>query len=130
MSWLQKTSQTEYPLAGSLSSELQVLEDVPNTESIHAGFESENDYVILPGIREIPMWDGDPHTTFYAANDILRSKELAAEIQQSGMIKPLIVGIDLDGNDYLIEGVHRFVALHLLGKATFPAVVVIEQQTV
>jgi hypothetical protein len=85
------------------------------------------DWKELPGIRELPLADfgsGKPHDVFYAANDIESARRLAEEIRNSGWVAPLIVGID--NEPYILEGIHRFVALHELGAQTFPALVVVE----
>lgn len=129
MSWLNKISQqinydTKYPMTGNVVSELFVRDDVPNEASIDGYFE---DYEILKGVREFPMSDlgsGQPRDVFYAADDIRRSRRLAEDIQQSKEISPLIIGIEPEGA-FIIEGVHRFVALTLLGVQSFPAIIVI-----
>ncbi len=126
MNWLQKLAQIiDYPLAGAQVSGLIVRPDVPNTDSIGAGF---YEYKVLPGIREVPMreWDATPHGTFYAADDIKQSQELAEEIRQSGEINPLIIAIN-EKDQWIVEGVHRLVALNLLGAQSFPALVVVDQ---
>lgn len=138
MNWLQRTAQVtetipididqwdaRYPRAGGVVSGLAVGPDVPNTDSISAGF---NDWHELSGVREVPMSEfgsAKPHDNFYAANDIQRSRSLAEEIRNAGWIAPLIVGIDDEG-PYILEGGHRFVALGELGVVSFPAVVVID----
>lgn len=140
MNWLQKTSQISeinpidigqwdslYPRAGGSVSGLAVNQGiVPNTDSISAGID---DWHELPGIREVPMSEfgsAKPHDTFYAADDIQRSRELAEEIRSSGWIDPLIIGINNEIGPYILEGLHRFVALGILGVASFPALVVVD----
>jgi len=91
--------------------------------SIGASF---TDYEVLNGIRELPMSDfGGPKSVFYGTSDFDKSRELAEEIKKSGEINPLIIAIDENG-PYILEGAHRFVALHYLGKTKFPALVVID----
>ena len=141
MNWFQKISQFEpsnaegdighpavnYPIAGEIVSGLRVLEDIDNMSSIGASF---LDYEILPDIYEIPMSEftsPKPHDNFYARNDIQRCYSLAEEIRQSGEIMPLIVVLDDKPGPYILEGGHRFVALHLLGAVSFPALVVIDK---
>ena len=148
MNWLQKIAQVEtsedyfggiteieqwdarYPVAGSTVSGLSVGSEIPNTESISAGMDNWKE---LPGIRELPLVDfgsGAPREVFYAANDIQSSRRLAEEIRNSGWVAPLIVGIDkgMDGvvRPYIMEGLHRLVALHELGAQTLPALVVMD----
>ena len=81
----------------------------------------------MSGIRELPFSDfGDARSVFYAADDFSRSEGLAEAILESGWIDPLIIAIDANG-PYILEGAHRFVALLLLKKVTFPALVVIDE---
>ncbi len=130
MNWLQKIAQLkEYPLAGAQVSGLTVMEQIDNMSSIGASFMQ---YEILDGVREVPMSDfssPEPKNNFYAKNDIQRCYALAEEIRNSGEIMPLIVAMDNEGS-YIIEGGHRFVALHLLGIPSFPALVVIDRDVV
>ena len=106
---------------------LKVLSDIPNTSSIEATFfDSET----LPGIREMQMSDfGGPRTVFAASNDFRRSEEIAESIKESKEIKPLIIAVDKEG-PYILEGAHRFVALHNLGVKSFPALVVVDLDNV
>lgn len=116
-------SDKEYPKAGTRVDGLEVTKNIPNQDSIGATF---TDYTILDGVREVPYKGWHPENTFYAANDWRRSEKLAEDIKSNGWIDPLIVAVE-DGEPYILEGVHRFVALHLLGKSSFPALVVIEE---
>jgi hypothetical protein len=99
---------------------LVVNEHIPNLSSIGASVENHTTL----GVRELPMSDfGGPKSVFYAKNDFEHSARLAEEIKASGVIAPLIVVVDKEG-PYILEGAHRFVALHNLGKKSFPALVV------
>jgi len=131
MNWLQKIAnpmfaeywKNRYPRANTTVSGLSVLEHVPNTDSISASF---NKWESLPGIREIPVAEfGGTESLFVAADDNQKSRLLAKEIKESGKISPLIVAIE-DGEPWILEGLHRYMALGLLGKDTFPALVVME----
>lgn len=146
MNWLQKTNQqsldsditndVNYPIAGSVVNGLRVDEQIDNMSSIGA---SLYQYEILSDVREIPMSDFDspePHNNFYSRTDIERCHLLAEEIRASGEIMPLIVVVDhrlpaegrrLAEGPYILEGGHRFVALHLLGLDSFPALVVLDE---
>ena len=118
---------SRYPVASDIVNGLQIRQDIPNISSIEA---SLNHYEVLPGIREFPMADlgsGSPHDNFYAANDIKQSREVASQIKASREIAPLIIAIDHEG-PYILEGVHRFVALHSIGIKSFPALVVIDTE--
>lgn len=117
----------EFKRAGKAVDGLEVLDDIPNTDSISA---SLNEYEVLPGIREVPMSafsDPDPYKNYYAADDIDRTYRLAEAIKQSGQIKPLIVVIDKEG-PYILEGGHRWSALGVIGKKSFPALVVMDTE--
>jgi len=140
MSWLTKISQStapdvpetrvSYPLAGPLVSGLRVSDDIDNMSSIGASFMQ---YEILDDIREVPMSDFGspaPHDNFYARNDINRCQALAEEIRNSGEIMPLIVVVDDKPGPYILEGGHRFVAIHLLGIQSFPALIVVDKDNV
>ena len=131
MNWLQKIAnpispeywENQYPRAGITVSGLLVLKDIPNTGSISA---SLNDWERLPDIREIPVAEfGGTGPVFRAADDNQRSRLLAEEIKKSGEISPLIIAIG-DGEPWILEGLHRYMALGILGVETFPALVVME----
>lgn len=112
-----------YPRAGDVVDGLVVRDDVPNLESISS---SSTDYKVLKGLREVPFSDFDA--------DIRRTSRveaLARAIEDSGEINPLIVMVEIrdeDGGPYILEGSHRFDALQIIGKKSFPAIVVIDYQ--
>ena len=129
LKWLKRAEpkvasieEKEFPVAGPMVDGLTVGDDIDNMSSIWA---SMYDYEIEDGIREVPMslFNTEPRHNFYAKNDFDRCEALAEEIKASGRIDPLIVGVDKEG-PYVLEGGHRLVALHLLGKKAFPALVV------
>jgi len=106
----------EYPKAGSVVDGRTVLTRVPNMGSISASF---TDYDVQPGIREVPLADFTPTTTF---SD--RVKNLAAQIQASKTLDPLIVVQDKEEGPYILEGAHRIDALFFMKAKSFPAIVV------
>jgi len=114
----------DYPKAGAVVDGREVIVDsVQNTESISA---SLTDYEVRPGIREVPMSSiavTAPHDLYYSSDDLRRVNELADRIKDSKKISPLIVVNDREGT-YVLEGVHRLGALHVLGAKAFPALVV------
>jgi len=114
-----------YLRAGEVVDGLEVGRDIPNTSSISASL--GEDFREVPGIREVSMSDfnSKPTELFYAKDDIDRAKALAEEIKRTGRIDPLIIAIDSEG-PYVLEGGHRMAALSILGKKTFPALVVEE----
>jgi len=112
------------PIASDIVDGLKVRPDVPNTSSIASSF---NNYKVLPHIRELSLkeWEADPHSTFSSKSDIEQVKTLAEKIKESNEINPLIIELDKKGELYVVEGVHRLSALHVLGKKSFPALVVL-----
>jgi hypothetical protein len=104
---------------------LDVLTDIPNTDSISATFSYQDEYDELPGIREVAIKDLDLGN-YTAGDDNQRVRDLADAIKESGEIKPLIVVIDGTRKPYVLEGGHRSRALQLLGKKTLPAVVIVD----
>lgn len=106
---------------------LLVRDGIPNRASISASIDN---YTILDGLREIPFSAFDPlgKLSYYSKSEERRTKQLADEIVVSGEINPLIVVIDKEG-PYVLEGGHRFDALRELGKASFPALVVLDNDS-
>ncbi len=99
--------------------------DVENYDSIEATL--GRDWEQLDDIREVPVsaFEDGGAPSFYSATERARVEALAAEIKESGEIAPLIVVTDNSGRGpYVLEGGHRFDALKLLGKRSFPALVV------
>lgn len=114
----------DYPKAGATVEGLKITGKIPNLGSIGSTFEK---YTILNGVRELSYEGWHPETTFYAADDWKRSKDLAKEIEANGWIDPLIVAVEKN-EPYILEGAHRFVALHLLGLKSFPALIVVSEE--
>lgn len=125
MNWLQKISRRlidwaeGYPIAGAIVDGLQVTDDIDNISSVRASILFP---IFLEDIREVPLSD-------FSAPPVIndRTKALAAEIQQSGVIMPLIVAFDYRG-PYILEGGHRYDALKILGARSFPAMVVVDSE--
>jgi len=113
------------PLAKELVDGRSIRSHVPNRASIGASL--GDGYEILTGIREVPFTEfpemGD--LTYYDAFEKQRTQKLAAEIEESGELNPLIVVYDRRGA-YVLEGGHRFDALRELKAKSFPALVVID----
>jgi hypothetical protein len=106
--------------------EYEVQTDVPNTGSISSTF-NEDEYEVLPGIREVELKDWNiSEKDYYASNDRVRTKELAEALKLSKSLKPLIVVADRDDDDYILEGGHRSRAAKLAGMTKVPAVVVVK----
>ena len=109
---------------------LRVREDVPNMGSIDS---SLTDYEILSGIREVDVssFQGagiNPKRLSYSKTEHDRILRLAEAIRESGEINPLIVVVEannLKEGPYILEGGHRFTALQVLGKKSFPAKVIV-----
>jgi hypothetical protein len=114
------------PRAGESVAGLTVSDNIPNRSSIYSSLSNPT---VLPGVRELPLdeaWNASPEKMFYNVNDIKRVHRLAEGIKNSGVIEPLIVGVE-SGEPHIIEGVHRLSALHVLGKKSFPAIVAVEE---
>jgi len=108
------------PLAKSTVDGREVLGgEIPNMGSISA---SLDDYKILEGVREIGM-DNFSYSKPISVSEAKRTDSLMEEIKASKKIRPLIVVEDVDGF-YILEGGHRFDALHMLGAKSFPAIIV------
>ena len=127
---LAVAAQDEFPKAGTTVDGRKVGSTISNLGSISSTLTAWEE---LPGIREISMsdWEADPHKLFYSKNDIDRCKKLAAEIEHSKRIDPLIVVIPSDKDKdgvYVLEGGHRLGALHILKAKSFPALVVIDTE--
>jgi hypothetical protein len=121
-----KQFDAAYPRASGAIDGRQVGMRVPNTDSISA---SLLEYYVLPGIREVSMSHfGGPRTVFYAADDFKRSESLAKQIASSSRVDPLIIVVD-DKGPYILEGAHRYVALYQLKAKSFPALVVIDTES-
>jgi GNAT superfamily N-acetyltransferase len=106
------------PPAGPVVAGLRVRDKIDNIGSIAASFD---DYFTLKGVREVPfsLFVGpDPMTH--------RIRDLMDQIEESGEITPLIVAIDSHNGPYILEGAHRYDALQHMGKETFPALVVFD----
>ena len=125
--WKNKKASLEFPLAGSSVDGRTVGQGVPNQSSIGA---SLDDYTILKGIREVPFsaFTQMPILSYYSTDEEKRTKGLAEQIKQTGEITPLIVAIDNQG-PYILEGGHRFDALRELGANSFPAMVVLDNDS-
>lgn len=101
-----------------------VRDGIPNRSSIAASLDN---YEVLPSIREVPFsaFDQLGPLSYYSTSEEKRTKALATQIRQSGEINPLIMVEDVEG-PYVLEGGHRFDALRELGARSFPALVVLD----
>lgn len=111
--------------AGDKVSGFTVREEIPNMGSIGA---SLDDYTVLEGVREVPMtaFDSEYVSSVTPKNLDKRTRLLAAEIDESKELNPLIVVMDSKGA-YILEGGHRFDSLISLGVDSIPALVVIDK---
>jgi len=111
-----------YPIAPSLIDGLEILSDIPNTNSISASFRQ---YEVLKRVRQVPMSDFSVTGKHYSVDGDKKIVQLAEAIKNYRKIKPLIVAID-DKGPYILEGATRIDALYRLGIKHFPALVVID----
>jgi len=115
-----------YSKAGDIVDGRKVSNNIPNMSSIES---SVPNHTSLGGIREVPMSSLDTSPPkFYSTTEETRTRQLAERIKTSGTIDPLIVAYDSQG-PYILEGGHRFDALKLLGAKSFPAKVVIDEDS-
>ena len=121
------TALGKFAMAGDMVDGLLVRDEIPNQGSIGS---SIDDYTVLRGIREIPLtaFTQLPKLKYYSISEEARTKRLAEQIKASGEINPLIVVIDKEG-PYVLEGGHRFDALREIGKTSFPALVVLDNES-
>jgi len=119
-----RSIRDKYKRAKTLVDGRVVRDSIPNRASIEAGL---NNYEILPGVREVPFsaFTQIEPLRYYSTSEEKRTKSLATEIGRSGEINPLIVVEDAEG-PYILEGGHRFDALRELGARSFPALVVLD----
>lgn len=101
-----------------------VRSSIPNRSSSASSLDR---YEVLPGVREVPFaaFDQLGPLSYYSVSEAKRTKDLAAQIRASGEIDPLIVVEDAEG-PYVLEGAHRFDALRELKARAFPALVVLD----
>lgn len=114
----------KYPLAQGVADGRIVRDSIPNRASI--GAELAN-YEVLPGVREVPFsaFTLMGPLSYYSVSEKRRTQDLAGKIRSSGEISPLIVVEDSQG-PYVLEGGHRFDALRELQARSFPALVVVD----
>jgi disulfide oxidoreductase YuzD len=117
----------KYKLAGEIVDGRYVLGEIPNVSSIDASLAN---YRVLDGIRIVPFsaFTMMGPIRFYSVDEEQRTTRLAEEILESREINPLIVVEDAKG-PYVLEGGHRFDALRLLKAKAFPALVVLDLES-
>lgn len=119
-----RSIRDKYKRAKAIVDDRVVRDAIPNRSSIEASLDN---YEILPGAREVPFsaFTQMEPLSYYSVSEQKRTKNLAEQILQSGEINPLIVVEDTEG-PYILEGAHRFDALRELGARAFPALVVLD----
>ena len=111
----------EFPIInGNKINGLTIRTDIPNTSSIES---SLTNYKILKGIRQV-TFPIEKHN-YYSVDENERVKQLVKEIKHNKEINPLIVYLD-DKDVYILEGLHRYYALQELKIKSFPAIVVLD----
>lgn len=111
-----------YPRAGKLVDGRTVLPNIDNMSSIGATL---TDYETLPGVRDFPIHGFGGKSSYYAADDQRRVVQLAAQIEQSKKISPIIIVEEKNG-PYVLEGGHRISALVELKAKSIPALIVLD----
>lgn len=119
-----RSIRDKYRRAKAIVDGRTVRSSIPNRASIEASLDN---YEILPDVRAVPFsaFTQMGPLSYYSASEAKRTKNLEAQILQSGEINPLIVVEDAEG-PYILEGGHRFDALRELGAKSFPALVVLD----
>lgn len=119
-----QSRRNKYKLAKASVDGRKIRDDIPNKGSISAEL---SNYEVLPGVREVPFsaFDQMGPLSYYSVSEQERTKKLAEQIRQSREINPLIVIEDAEG-PYVLEGGHRFDALRELKARAFPALVVLD----
>lgn len=133
MNWFQRIAQQDHPMRQTAESlpvitQWQGMSLRPIGDSMHSISASSYKWEILDGIREIP-YSMFSNTSISARNsrETAYLQDLARQIQENQSIEPLIVVFDDDPSPYILEGVHRFDALHhMMGAQTLPAMVVLD----
>jgi hypothetical protein len=95
-------------------------EDVYDTADAH--FTSSE---VLKGVHDVPLKTLGL-TGYDDAKSVARIARLAEQIKESGEVSPIMVGIDRNGEAYVMEGQHRARALQLLGSDSIPAKIVLD----
>ena len=80
------------------------------------------------GIKYVPLNMIGPLTGYNIPKDAARIRRLADAIKESNTFEPIFVGIDPNGEAYIMEGQHRARALQLLGETHVPAQVIVSME--
>jgi len=119
----------QYPRAGDVVGGREVSDNIPNLDSISA---SLYEWEELPGIRELKVddfFEEGEMPYYYSVDKKERTLELAEKLKDSDWIEPLIVVLEREG-PYVLEGVTRIDALRELGEKKFPALVIIDRESI
>lgn len=84
------------------------------------------DYEIVRGVVDVPIQDLDLMPGYNGKRESDRIEALAELITESGEIEPIFVGLDPNGEVYVVEGQHRVRALQRLGYTTAPSRVIVD----
>lgn len=123
MNWYKNANginSHSYTRAGGIVDGREVLDYIPNTDSISASLEN---YEEVPGIQELPMSAFGLTGQSYSVSENKRISKLTELIRQSNKIAPLIVVEDAEGL-YILEGSHRADALYRLKAKSIPALII------
>lgn len=118
-----------YPIAGDTVGGREVSDNVPNLDSISA---SVPEWEELPGIRELRVddfYEEGEMPYYYSVDKKERTLELAEALKDSDWIEPLIVVLEKEGL-YVLEGATRIDALRELGEESFPALVIVDRESI
>ena len=128
--WEKILSEIElkYPKVQNMVDGRIVRPEIPNTSSIDSSLEN---YIVLTGVREVPMseFDVDGKHWYNSVEGNQKISKLTEEIRNSKEISPLIIVVDKEG-PYILEGSTRIDALYRLGANSFPALVVVDKENI
>jgi hypothetical protein len=87
------------------------------------------EYEVVPYIVAISMDLISPLGGYNNPKELARIENLAEKIKESGKISPIIVGLEPNGEFWVVEGQHRSRAFQLMGEKMIPAMVIVNTET-
>jgi hypothetical protein len=96
-------------------------------DDLHTSAQSHfNDYEVAPGVRSVPLDSLGDLGGYSDAKEQKRIEALAERMREDKEITPIFVGIDPNGEAYIMEGQHRARAFKAMGMQSIPARVVVD----
>lgn len=85
-------------------------------------------YEIAHGVRMVPLSELGDLSGYDDVKEVLRIEALAVSLKRSLEIEPIFVGVDEDGEAWIMEGQHRARAFRNIGCNDIPAFVVVDME--